>query len=127
MFVCTLPVAYHCIFKLGFHDPSTRVLVHSLLGCAVYGAFAAKITIVRLRRFPYPVLPIAGGLLFAALIGIWYSSALWLYTRSAPAATTTPGARTVPGDARPAAGRAVFASAACGSCHTLRAADAGGQ
>jgi mono/diheme cytochrome c family protein len=126
-FACTLPVAYHCIFKLGFRDPSTRVLLHSLLGCAVYGAFAAKITIVRLRRFPYPVLPIAGGVLFAALIAIWYSSALWLYTRSAPAATAPSGPRTVPANADAVAGRAVFASAGCGSCHTLRAAGSGGQ
>ena len=126
-FACTLPVAYHCIFKLGFRDPSTRVLLHSLLGCTVYGAFAAKVTIVRLRRFPYPVLPIAGGALFAALIGIWYSSALWLYTRNAPAATAPPAARTVPPNADAVAGKAVFASAGCGSCHTLRAAGSGGQ
>ena len=37
-FLFTLPVAYHCIFKLGFRDPDRRVLFHSLLGCAVYGA-----------------------------------------------------------------------------------------
>ena len=126
-FALTLPVAYHCIFKLGFRHASTRVLVHSLLGCAVYGAFAAKVTIVRLRRFPTPVLPIAGGLLFAALIGIWYSSALWLYTRSTPAATAPTVARTVPPNADPTAGKAVFATAGCGSCHTLGAAGAGGQ
>ena len=126
-FVCTLPVAYHCIFKLGFQHPTTRVLLHSLLGCAVYGAYAAKVTIVRLRRFPAPVLPIAGGLLFAVLIGVWYSSALWLYTRNAQAATAPPGARTVPANADAAAGRSVFASAGCGSCHTLGAAGAGGQ
>jgi cytochrome c553 len=123
-FACTLPVAYHCIFKLGLRTPTTRVLVHSLLGCAVYGAFAAKITIVRLRRFPTPVLPIAGGVLFAVLIGVWYSSAVWLYTRNAAAAPT--GSRAVPADARPAAGRRVFASAGCGQCHTLAAADASG-
>jgi cytochrome c553 len=126
-FACTLPVAYHCIFKLGFRHPSTRVLVHSLLGCAVYGGFAAKVTIVRLRRFPVPVLPIAGGLLFAALIGIWYSSALWLYTRNAPAATAPSGSATVPANADANAGKTVFASAGCGSCHTLGAAGAGGQ
>src|SRR6266496_5346037 len=85
-FVCTLPVAYHCIFKLGFRTPSSRVLAHSLLGCAVYGAFAAKVTIVRLHRFPRFVLPITGGLLFAVLIGVWYTSAIWLYTESTPAA-----------------------------------------
>src|ERR1700693_6366453 len=45
-FPCTLPVAYHCIFKLGFPRPDNRVLAHSLLGCFVYGAFAAEGTIL---------------------------------------------------------------------------------
>ena len=112
-FACTLPVAYHCIFKLGFQDPTTRVLAHSLLGCAVYGGFAAKVTIVRLRRFPYLVLPVAGGLLFAVLIGVWYTSAAWLYTRSESVSAV--------------GGRAVFLSAGCGSCHTLAAAHTSGQ
>jgi cytochrome c553 len=125
-FACTLPVAYHCIFKLGFRSPSTRVLAHSLLGCAVYGAFAAKVTIVRLRRFPVPVLPVAGGLLFAVLIGVWYTSAVWLYTRTASAAPSN-GPVVIPADAHPAAGAAVFATAGCGSCHTLRAARSHGQ
>src|SRR5436190_1493026 len=125
-FLCTLPVAYHCIFKLGFRTPSTRVVVHGLLGCAVYGAFAAKVTIVRLRRFPTPVLPVAGGLLFAVLIGVWYTSALWLYTQNAPAASPATGVRAVPANADAAAGRSVFASAGCGTCHTLRAAGTNG-
>ena len=43
-------------FQLGFRNPSSRVLAHSLLGCSVYGAFASKVTIVRLHRFPRPVL-----------------------------------------------------------------------
>jgi len=77
--VATLPVAYHCVFLLGFQDPDARVLAHSLAGCAVYGAFAAKILIVRLRRFPIWVLPTAGGLLFSTLVAVWYSSALWLF------------------------------------------------
>ena len=51
-FACTLPVAYHCVFKLGFQHPTTRVLAHSLHGCSVYGAFAAKVLIVRMHRFP---------------------------------------------------------------------------
>src|SRR5947207_6759129 len=86
-FACTLPVAYHCIFKLGFRTPDSRVVAHALLGCGVYGAYASKVTIVRLHRFPRPVLPIAGGLLFAVLIGAWYTSALWLYRHdSAPPA-----------------------------------------
>jgi Family of unknown function (DUF6529) len=78
-FACTLPVAYHCIFKLGFQHTTSRVLAHSLLGCAVYGAFAAKVLIVRLHRFPVWVLPTAGGLLFAVLVGVWYTSAVWLF------------------------------------------------
>ena len=99
-FVCTLPVAYHCIFKLGFQSPTTRVLAHSLLGCAVYGAFAAKVTIVRLHRFPRWVLPTAGGLLFAVLIGVWWTSALWLYSRnSAAPATARAKSSTVPAGA----------------------------
>jgi cytochrome c553 len=125
-FVFTLPVAYHCIFKLGFESPDTRVLAHSLLGCAVYGAYAAKVTIVRLRRFPVPVLPIAGGTLFAVLIGVWYTSAVWLYTRDTQAATPR-GAVVVPADADARAGARVFADRGCGSCHTLQAAGASGQ
>src|SRR5215470_2993568 len=98
-FACTLPVAYHCIFKLGFRDPSTRILAHGLLGCAVYGAFAAKVTIVRMHRFPKPVLPIGGGVLFAVLIAAWYTSALWLYRQPSAAPPPVPGANVVPADA----------------------------
>jgi Family of unknown function (DUF6529) len=78
-FACTLPVAYHCIFKLGFQTTSGRVVAHSLFGCAFYGAFAAKVTIVRLHRYPRWVLPTAGGLLFAVLLGVWYTSAFWFF------------------------------------------------
>ena len=125
-FACTLPVAYHCIFKLGFRTPDSRVLAHSLLGCAVYGAYASKITIVRLHRFPRPVLPVAGGLLFAVLIGVWYTSALWLY-RHDNAAAAPKSAPVVPPGASAAAGAKVFATAGCGTCHTLAAAQASGQ
>jgi Family of unknown function (DUF6529) len=78
-FAATLPVAYHCIFKLGFQKTDDRVLAHSFLGCAVYGAFAGKVLIVRLHRFPRWLLPLAGGLLFATLVGVWYTSAIWFF------------------------------------------------
>lgn len=78
-FALTIPVAYHCVFQLGFQRFDGRVLAHSLAGCAVYGAFAAKVTVVRLHRFPGWVLPTAGGLLFAAIMAVWWSSALWLF------------------------------------------------
>jgi Family of unknown function (DUF6529) len=61
-FLLTLPVAYHCIFKLGFQHPDNRVLAHSLIGRLVYGAFAAKVTILRLHRFPRFVLPVLDNL-----------------------------------------------------------------
>jgi hypothetical protein len=78
-FVLVLPVAYHCIFNLGFQDATARVLAHSLLGCLFFGAFAAKVLVVELHRFPRWVLPTAGGLLFAVLVGVWYTSALWFF------------------------------------------------
>ena len=124
-FVFTLPVAYHCIFKLGFQHPTTRVLLHSLLGCGVYGGYASKVTIVRLHRFPRPVLPLAGGVLFATLIGVWYTSALWLYRQNASAAPPAK-ASPIPANANAAAGKKVFATAGCGACHTLKAASAHG-
>jgi hypothetical protein len=79
VFLIILPVAYHCVFKLGFQRSNGRVLAHSLLGCAFYGAFAAKVLIVRLHRFPAWALATAGGLLFALLLATWYVSALWLF------------------------------------------------
>ena len=75
--ICSLPVAYHCLWSLGFQDTDARVLAHSLLGCAVYGAFAAKVLIVRSKNLPGAALPIAGGLMFSALVLVWYTSALW--------------------------------------------------
>ena len=79
-FLATLPIAYHCIFKLGFHgDRGTRVLVHSLAGCAFYGAFTTKIWIVKLHDFPRWVLPVVGGLVFSTLVAAWYTSAHWFF------------------------------------------------
>jgi len=77
----TLPVAYHCVFLLGFGTHSPRVFVHSLLGSALYGAVVAKVLVVRSSRFAHWVLPVAGGLLFFILLGLWLTSALWFFTR----------------------------------------------
>jgi hypothetical protein len=81
----TLPVAYHCIFMLGFSASSPRVLIHSLLGSALYGAFVAKLLIVRSSRFAAWVLPVAGALLFSILLGLWLTSALPFFTANVPA------------------------------------------
>jgi hypothetical protein len=79
-FVITLPVAYQCLWALGFQSSDTRVLVHSLLGCFFYGIFTVKVLAVRVRGLPSPTLPLAGGLAFAGLAGVWLTSALWFLT-----------------------------------------------
>jgi hypothetical protein len=76
----TLPVAYHCIFLLGFGQYDTRVLIHSLLGSIVYGIFVAKVLIVRSSGFPGWALPIAGSLLFTVLLGLWLTSAGYFFS-----------------------------------------------
>jgi uncharacterized protein DUF6529 len=70
----------------GFGTGSPRVLIHSLLGSALYGAVVAKVLIVRSSRFAPWVLPVAGGLLFSILLGLWLTSALWFFT--APSVAT---------------------------------------
>ncbi len=77
--VLTVPVAYHCIFLLGFGTYDIRVYVHSLLGSAIYGAFIAKLIVVRSKGFPGFALPAAGGVLFAIILGLWLTSALWFF------------------------------------------------
>jgi len=79
-FLCTLPVAFHCIFILGFQTTSARVLAHSILGSFFYGVFAVKVLVVRNRAFPGWVLPVAGGTLFAVLTSLWLTSAFWYFT-----------------------------------------------
>jgi hypothetical protein len=76
-FLISLPVAYHCLWSFGFQATNARVLVHSIFGCAFYGAFAAKVTIVRSKDLPGWALPVVGGLLFTLVILAWCFSALW--------------------------------------------------
>ena len=75
----TLPVAYHCVVRIGFQDTTGRVLAHALLGCVLYGAFVAKIMIVRWRRFATWAIATAGIALLAVLAATWYTSALYLF------------------------------------------------
>ena len=81
-FLISLPVAYHCLYELGFQHSNTRVLLHSLFGCAFYGAFTAKVLIVRSRGLPGIALPLAGGAVFALLVAVWLFSALWFIQQS---------------------------------------------
>jgi Family of unknown function (DUF6529) len=76
----TLPIAYHCALAYGVQtNVDSRVAIHSLAGCFFYGAFAAKLTIVRSRRFPGWTLPTAGGTLAVLVAVLWYTSALWYF------------------------------------------------
>ena len=76
----TLPVAFHCIFILGFQTSNARVLAHSLIGSFFYGAFAVKVFAVRERSLPGWVLPVAGGTLFSVLAALWATSSFWYFT-----------------------------------------------
>ncbi len=78
-FVASLPAAYHCLWGLGFQDTTTRVLAHSILGCAFYGAFATKLVVLHSRRVPGWALPLVGSALVTLLVAIWFTSAWWYY------------------------------------------------
>lgn len=80
-FLLSLPVAFYCLWGLGFSpDPfRPRTLVHSLAGCAFYGAFATKVVFVHSRRLPGWALPLAGGLLFTAIVVLWWTGAIWYW------------------------------------------------
>lgn len=78
--LCTLPVAFHCIFILGFRSTDARVLVHSIAGTFVYGVIVVKVFFVRDRDHPRWVLPLVGGTLFTILVTLWSTSALWYFT-----------------------------------------------
>jgi plastocyanin len=75
----SLPIAYHCLFAYGFRDVDRRITVHSIAGCFFYGAFAAKVIVVRARRLPGWTLPLAGGTMLTLIAVLWYSSALWYF------------------------------------------------
>jgi hypothetical protein len=78
-FLVTVPVAVQCLYALGFQTYSTRVLIHSLLGCLFFGVFTIKMLVLTRRGPSGWLLPLLGGLLFAVLVGIWLSSALWFF------------------------------------------------
>lgn len=78
-------VAYHCLFALGLEWGTTadgykvpaRGVIHGIIGCIFFGAIIVKVTAVRSKRSPGWFLPVAGGLIFAALIALVLTSAVW--------------------------------------------------
>jgi hypothetical protein len=79
LILLTLPIAYHCIRAYGVQTFDARIAVHSIAGCFFYGAFAAKVAVVRSRHFPGWTLPLVGGILVTLIAALWYTSALWYY------------------------------------------------
>ncbi|MET8452382.1 DUF6529 family protein [Streptomyces sp. NPDC005209] len=78
-FLVTVPVAVHCLYAFGYQTYETRVLWHSILGCFFFGAFSAKMLLLRSERLPGWLLPFVGGLVFAVLVVIWLTSAFWFF------------------------------------------------
>jgi hypothetical protein len=76
-FVALVPVALNCLYSLGFATYSTRVLVHSIAGCAFYGGYSAKMLGLRVRGLPGWALPVLGGLVFVSFVVLWLTSAAW--------------------------------------------------
>ena len=79
--LCTFPVAFHCIFILGFQTVDARVLAHSIVGSFVYGVFTVKVFFVHDRAHPRWTLPLVGGTLFSVLVTLWSTSSLWYFTQ----------------------------------------------
>lgn len=76
----TLPVVAHCLYALGFQYDTSRVLIHSLLGCFFFGAFATKMLVLTRDDTPRWLLPVLGGSVFTGLVGLWLTSSLWFFT-----------------------------------------------
>jgi hypothetical protein len=79
-FLLAVPVAVHCLYALGFQQYDTRTIAHSLLGCVFFGAFTVKMLVLSKDDLPGWALPLFGGVVFAALVSVWFTSAYWFFT-----------------------------------------------
>ncbi|RKN47953.1 DUF6529 family protein [Micromonospora endolithica] len=79
-FLLTVPVAVHCLYALGFADADLRTLLHSALGCFFFGVFTTKMLALPKPGLAGWVLPVVGGVVFTALIGVWLTSSVWYFT-----------------------------------------------
>jgi hypothetical protein len=79
-FLLAVPVAVHCLYAVGLQVGTPRALIHSLLGCLFFGGFVVKMLGLRRDGLPGWVVPVLGGLVFTALVGLWFTSSLWFFT-----------------------------------------------
>lgn len=75
----SLPVAYSCIWTLGFGAQNPRVLLHSLAGCLVYGALVTKLLSLHVPRMPSWLVTVAGSVLLTSVVAATLSSSLWYF------------------------------------------------
>lgn len=78
-FAATIPVAVHCLYALGLQATSAPVLLHGIAGCVLYGALTVKMLVLSRDDTPPWALPAAGGVVLAAIVGAWLTTAHWLF------------------------------------------------
>ncbi len=81
--LASLPVAYHCLWSLGYKfgaGGELRVLVHAVAGCFFYGVFVVKVSSVRVDGLPRWLVPVLGGTTAAVLVVIWLTSAAYFFS-----------------------------------------------
>lgn len=76
----SVPIAVHCLYAFGLRFYDTRVVIHSLVGCFLYGAFATKMLVLQRPKSPGWALPLLGGSVFTALVTMWLTSSLFYYS-----------------------------------------------
>jgi hypothetical protein len=79
-FLLAVPVAVHCLYAAGFATFNTRIFLHSLLGCLFFGAFVVKMLGLRKDGMPGWFLPTVGGVVFTALVGLWWTTAVRFFS-----------------------------------------------
>jgi hypothetical protein len=79
-FIACVLAAVHCLYALGFETFNARVFAHSIAGCLFFGVFTAKMLALTKRGMPGWVLPVLGGVAFALLVLIWFTSAFWFFS-----------------------------------------------
>lgn len=75
----SVPIAVHCLYAFGLRFSDTRVVIHSLVGCFLYGAFTTKMLVLQRPKSPGWALPVLGGAVFTALVTMWLTSSLFYY------------------------------------------------
>lgn len=79
-FFIAVPVGVFCLYGIGFQAYDARVLVHSLLGCLLFGVFTVKMLVLTKPGLSGWILPVAGGAVFTILVGAVLTSAAWYFS-----------------------------------------------